>query len=52
MSLSHYEQSRLCHIEAILCRSDPKLAGMVSMFDGLAAGQRAVSSGIDATMHR
>ena len=40
MSLSHYEQSRLCHIEASLYRSGPKLAGMLGMFDRLCAGQR------------
>jgi hypothetical protein len=38
MSLSHYEQSRLCRIEASLCRSDPKLAGMLGMFGRLCAG--------------
>ena len=40
MSLSHYEQSRLCRIEASLCRSDPKLAGMLGMFGRLCTGQR------------
>ncbi len=40
MSLSHYEQSRLCRIEASLCRSDPKLAGMLGMFGRLCAGAR------------
>jgi len=40
MSLSHYEQSRLSRIEASLCRSDPKLAGMLGMFGRLCAGQR------------
>jgi hypothetical protein len=38
MSLSHYEQGRLCRIEASLCRSDPKLAGMLGMFGRLCAG--------------
>ena len=40
MSLSHCEQSRLRCIEASLCRSDPKLAGMLGIFGRLCAGQR------------
>jgi hypothetical protein len=40
MSLSHHEQSRLRRMEASLCRSDPKLAGMLGIFGRLRAGQR------------
>jgi hypothetical protein len=40
ISLSRCEQSRLRRIQASLCRSDPKLAGMLGVFGRLCAGQR------------
>lgn len=40
ISLSRCEQSRLRRIQASLCRSDPKLAGMLGVFGRLCAGRR------------
>ena len=40
MSLNHRQQHQLYRIESRLLRSDPKLASMLTVFNGLSVGQR------------